>query len=226
MRTYQKQPPLAHLHTWHNSGQTWEDFARDRAAYEPVKNALRTEQQHLCCYCETELVPGHDHIDHFCPRHGLHGDVRRSFDYTNMGCSCNGGQDKNRHCGHYKGHDYDSTRFINPCSDQKSHLYFYDTDGKIGYTTNLSQLEQDQVDYMIRTLNLDCPRLTGMRRNAAHALQDMIQGMIENDCLDQLEDLALDYLAPNDEGKLRRFFSLSRQMFREYAPVTLALLEE
>jgi hypothetical protein len=79
---------------------------------------------------------------------------------------------------------------------------------------------------MIRTLNLDCPRLTNMRRSHAAELQDAIQGLINVSTIDSIDDLALSYLTPDNAGKLQRFFSLSRQMFGDRAEVVLSLLEE
>jgi uncharacterized protein (TIGR02646 family) len=223
MRAYVKNPAPELLLSWQIGGRPWENFAHDAGAYAPVKAALRAEQQHLCCYCEARL--GDDHIEHFCPRHGLHGNASLMFDYANLGCSCNGGTDRNRHCGHYKGQQYDPRQFVTPCTENSGKLFAYTVDGDIGSVPGLEAAEQARGTYMIRTLNLDCPRLANMRRSHARTLQDAIQGMIDADAVDQIDDLALAYLTPDKEGGLQPFFSLSRQLFGTRAEVVLGLLE-
>jgi hypothetical protein len=79
---------------------------------------------------------------------------------------------------------------------------------------------------MIQTLNLDCPRLANMRRSYAAGLQTAIQGMIDADAVNGIDDLALAYLTPSKDGKLQRFFSLSRQIFGDRADALLGLLKE
>ena len=49
--------------------------------------------------------------------------------------------------------------------------------------------------------------------------------MIDADAVDQIDDLALAYLSPDNEGRLQPFFSLSRQLFGMRAEVVLGLLE-
>jgi uncharacterized protein (TIGR02646 family) len=211
MRAYVKNSATEALLSWQIGGRRWEDFAHDTSPYTLVKVALRAEQQHLCCYCEARL--GDDHIEHFCPRNGQHGNASRMFDYTNLGCSCNGGTDRNRHCGHYKGQQYDPSRFVTPCAEDSGKLFAYTVDGGIGSVPGLEVAEQARVTYMIQTLNLDCPRLANMRRSHAVGLQTMIQGMIDGGAVDQIDDLARFYLTPDNVGKPQPFFSLSRQLF-------------
>jgi uncharacterized protein (TIGR02646 family) len=223
MRAYVKNAAPGLLRSWQIGGRQWEDFVHDVETYTPVKAALRAEQQYLCYYCEARL--GDDHIEHFCPRHGPHGNASRMFEYTNLGCSCNGGTDRNRHCGHYKGQQYDPMRFVTPCGEDSGKLFAYTVDGGIGCVLGLEAAEQARATYMIRTLNLDCPRLANMRRSHARALQHAIQGMIDAGAVDQIDDLALSYLTPDNEGRLRPFYSLSRQLFGTRAEVVLGLLE-
>ena len=226
MRPYAKTTPPAELLPWQSSRRTWDDFAHDAASYQPVKAVLQAEQQHLCCYCETGLEAANSHIEHFQPRHGPYGAPTRAFEYANLGCSCNGGTERNRHCGHHKGYEYDLSRFVNPCAEDSGRLFAYTMDGGIGGMPGLSPTDQARAHYMIRTLNLDCPRLTNMRRSHAAGLQDAIQGMIDASAMDGIDDLALSYLAPDNIGKLQRFFSLSRQIFGDRAKAVLDLLEE
>lgn len=226
MRPYTKTVPPAELLTWQGSGHTWNDFARDEASYKPVKVSLQAEQQHLCCYCETGFDVADSHIEHFQPRNGPYGVPTLTFDYANLGCSCNGGTERNRHCGHHKSQEYDLSRFVNPSAEDSGRLFAYTVDGGIGGIPGLSPTDQARVHYMIRTLNLGCPRLANMRRSHAVGLQTAIQGMIDAGAIDDIDDLALSYLTSNNDGKLQPFFSVSRQIFGDRAYAVLGLLEE
>ena len=66
---------------------------------------------------------------------------------------------------------------------------------------------------MIQTLNLDCARLTGMRRVHAIEIIKIIDGFINADARDQLEEMAMYYLIPNEAGHLQGFYSLSAHLF-------------
>lgn len=63
-----------------------------------------------------------------------------------------------------------------------------------------------------------------MRRSHWSALQDAIQCFIDIGAEEQIDDLALDYLTPDINGKLIQFFSLSRQLLGRRADVVLELL--
>jgi uncharacterized protein (TIGR02646 family) len=225
MRAYTKTAPPAELLPWQGDTRTWEDFAHDATSYQAVKAALQAEQQHLCCYCETGLAAVDSHIEHFQPRNGPYGVSTRAFDYANLGCSCDGGTERNRHCGHHKGYEYDVSRFVNPCAEDSERLFAYTIAGGIGSMPDLSLPDQARVCYMIRLLNLDCPRLANMRRSHAIGLQTMIQGMIDSGAVDQIDDLARFYLTSDNGGRLQPFFSLNRQLFGTRAEVVLGLLE-
>ena len=66
---------------------------------------------------------------------------------------------------------------------------------------------------MIQTLNLDCVRLTGMRRAHARGIVQIIEGFLDSGASDQLEEMAGYYLLPDQDGLLEQFFSLSTQLF-------------
>lgn len=225
MRVYVKRPAPGQLRTWRHHEHTWEDFCQERTTYEAIKASLCTEQQYLCCYCENTVTLADAHIEHFCPRHGPHGDVRRTFEYANLGCSCSGGVGSDRHCGHYKGHHYDPLYFVNPCAKDAIDSFAYTIEGAIGAPANCEGSTSQRVAYMIRLLNLDCSLLTSLRRAHAHNLQDIIQSMIDVGAVDQIDDLALEYLMPNQEGQLFPFFSLSCQLLGAHAEFVLGLLE-
>jgi uncharacterized protein (TIGR02646 family) len=226
MRAFTKQQPPTELSAWRPNTHSWNDFVQDVVAYTAVKTTLITEQQQLCRYCENRLVEDACHIEHIQPRHGPSGDPARTFDYANLACSCNGGSDANRHCGHYKGHKYDRNRFIIPSVEASAPLFSYTVEGQVGNAPGLNTVEQERVHYTIETLNLNCPRLANMRRSHAKGLQEAIQGLIDANATDQIDDLALFYVIPDEQGRLYPFFSLSRQLLGARADAVLELCED
>jgi len=68
---------------------------------------------------------------------------------------------------------------------------------------------------MVRTLNLDCARLSGMRRSHGRGLVQIIDGFITANAQDQIEEMARFHLTPDDDGKLQPFYSLSLQLYSQ-----------
>ena len=211
MRSYTKLSPPVEINAWQPSSDTWKDFSDNKAAYVPVKTSLITEQTHLCCYCEFSLAEGDLHIEHFQPKSGCHGDRARTFEYANLACSCNGGSDKNRHCGMYKGSKYNSNDFINPTAESSERFFTYTVDGGICASSELNASEQKRATYMIELLNLNCPRLISKRRAHARGITNAIEGLIKVENLDQFDYLVCFYLTCSND-KSNPFFSLSKQI--------------
>jgi len=153
----------------------------------PCKAKLRerilvAEQQRLCIYCERGIEQDkHGHLEHMEPQ-SVPG---RRFDYANIVVSCNGGDCGCEHhhgydgldiksCGHRKGGDFDSTRFLNPTQLSNIAEYFeYDhTSGAI----KASKLDPESANYMINELlHLDNPFLNHSRLNARNGLMRAIR---------------------------------------------------
>lgn len=212
MKTYKKQEPPEVLHKWEGSHRPWEDFVYTPNAYEPVKQKLLQEQNHLCCYCESKVEDSDSHIEHYEPRSC---NQNRTYDYANLACSCYGGKGKDRHCGARKGREFDAVLFINPSTEDSDPLFSYDAEGAIGPRPDVSADEANRVGYMVRTLNLECARLTGMRRTHGRGIVQIIDGFINAGALHLLGEMARVYLVPDDNGKLQPFYSLSLQLFGE-----------
>ena len=70
---------------------------------------------------------------------------------------------------------------------------------------------------MVRSLNLNCARLTGMRRAHGRSIICIINGFIEANAGDQLKEMGRFYLIPDENEKLQPFFSLSCQLFGNIA---------
>src|SRR5262245_46955377 len=82
--------------------QDWLAFMNTPCHDELGRN-LRQEQHGLCCYCELEVADNTSgHIEHMEPRNPPHPmpRSRRTYDYSNLAMSCNGGVGE--HCGHFK----------------------------------------------------------------------------------------------------------------------------
>lgn len=78
MKSYRKQNAPDVLRDWNRSNRAWENFVADPIAYSQVKQSLLGEQNHLCCYCESDIEDSGSHIEHYEPGH-----VRRT-EFTNM----------------------------------------------------------------------------------------------------------------------------------------------
>jgi uncharacterized protein (TIGR02646 family) len=213
MKSYNKQNAPAALNGWDGSRHPWSDFCQDRVSYNEVKQSLTGEQNHLCCYCESAIKDSDSHIEHYKPRSRKQ---MLMYDYSNLACSCNGGINDDRHCGHKKDNNYNDKLFIDPSKESSGNLFNYDTGGGVGPRQGISRGDADRVNYMIQILNLDkSPKLRGMRREQARSILNMIDGLINAGLEDQLEEMASYYLVPNNDGKLYQFYSLSLQLFGE-----------
>jgi len=212
MRSYKKQGAPEILVGWVRSRRPWEDFVQNSIDYESVKRGLVQEQSHLCCYCESTADDLDSHVEHYEPRSR---NQNRTYDYANLACSCNGGIGRDRHCGHKKGSDYDPRLFVNPSTEDSGKLFSYNIEGHICPNLNNSHGDTQRVDYMVRTLNLDCARLSGMRRSHGRGLVQIIDGFITANAQDQIEEMARFHLTPDDDGKLQPFYSLSLQLYSQ-----------
>lgn len=52
-----------------------------------------------------------------------------------------------------------------------------------------------------------------MRRAHARGIVQIVEGFLNSDAQDQLEEMAMYYLIPNKAGHLQRFYSISAQLF-------------
>lgn len=209
MRKYEKNAAPEELSGWNWKKHSWEEFMRDRNAYNPVIESLKSEQFQICCYCEKKLKDQNCHIEHFQPRNGNNSNRSLTFNYVNLACSCNGGHGGERHCGHFKGSNFDPVKFLNPSSQTYSSKYFIFTiDGRIASASDLNVQEKEKADYMIDLLNLNSPDLVSRRRT--HTVELM-------NCMEIMEDISWliqDYSEADSEGALKNFYSLSCQILR------------
>jgi len=117
--------------------------------------------------------------------------------------------DSNRHCGHYKGGDYDSALFSSPHDPATVRLLRYLPDAHVEPGNSLSTEDQAKAEYLIRLLNLNCPRLVSKRHTHARQMITTLGSSPLRDIRSWAEDY---YLNHDASGSFKEFHSLSREV--------------
>lgn len=209
-------------------------------AYQELRCALTSAQQGLCAYCEINIHDTSPaQVEHFLPKsQGSHGssDPQRHLDYLNHLACCMGGTERttlsasarisavdddyyrpdraaSQSCGSAKGDREPGDEVIDPRSLQLQHkIVAVFPDGTIhpdkpGCTA--AELSADRVRSTIGVLKLDCYRLTYARRKWWKSLQRTLP--VDRISRPEIaQRVFAEYLAPNSEGWLQRFFSTTR----------------
>ena len=212
----------------------------DPAAYLELRLALISAQQGLCAYCEINIHDTSPaQVEHFLPKSkGRQGssDPERHLDYRNHLACCMGGTVRTRlsasagmnavdddyygsdratsqSCGDAKGDREPGDELIDPRSQQLQHkLVAVFPDGTIHPDKpgcSAAEISTDRVRSTIDTLRLDCYRLTYARRKWWKSLQRTLP--VHRISQPEIaQRVFAEYLAPNAEGWLQRFFSTTR----------------
>lgn len=203
MRTIQRNATPTCLGQQSNH-QDWRAFM-GTLCHAALNDSLRSEQQGLCCYCESEVADTEGHIEHMAPRSRY---PARTYDYTNLAISCDGGTVE--HCGRYKDdrnknphHAWDAARFSPPHDPAAAPLFQYLPHGGIASTT----VETAKATYLIGYLGLDCARLNERRKQHARDLIDTLGDQPDPAVVNWLRQ---DYLQADTNGRLKPFHSLSK----------------
>ena len=199
-----------------------------------VMERLLQEQYHLCCY--SEFRPDEEglgyHIEHI---ENKSQNPARTFDYSNLAASAldsgTGVQQLKKSDlsapdavfgGHAAGKrdSVDLALFVS-CHQPDCHRYFayLPTDGRVVPREDLTEQDKAKADYTIRLLNLNSPFLLTRRRQWAQELQRLFDEHADHGW--SLLHLAQIDLLPTN-GKLNRFFSLTRHFYGAMAEQTLA----
>lgn len=135
---------------------------------EDVRHSLVSEQGGICCYCGKRILPDHHSvIEHLYPK-GLKQYSHLQLEYTNLLCSCDGGE-SNR-AGKSKA---EKRKFPSYCDDKKNNRvlkltpldptceeqFSYDEEGHIYGKTEAAR-------ETIEVLGLDCSPLVNQRKAA------------------------------------------------------------
>ena len=140
-----------------------------------LRNSLVEEQGGLCCYCGGEIKADHTSvIEHLLPK----GDERYAhlqLEYTNLLCSCDGGESDRKgkskkqkrlypsHCDDKK---HDDIIGVSPLDKNCEEQFAYDEEGHIiGKSTTAEET--------IETLGLNCSTLSNKRKGAIDAYADL-----------------------------------------------------
>jgi uncharacterized protein (TIGR02646 family) len=177
--------------------------------------SLQAEQYQLCCYSELradEVELGY-HIEHV---ENKRQNPSRTFEYQNLAASALHAHDlqtlpEQRFGGHAVGKQQacDMARFISPHQADCRRFFAYLSNGNIEPAHHLNQIDKDRAEYTIGILNLNSPHLISLRRAWWAELDQLIGEHLDNDW--SLVHLAAVDLCPCN-GKLSRFFSLTRQL--------------
>ncbi len=156
---------------------TWRDLEGEALLVEALRHHLFAEQGHLCCYCGRRLIANDNHIEHLVPRDDTYGDSSLTFVWSNLLASCQANLMKGdpRHCGIAKGNWYDSKLMVSPLEPSCEQRFRFELDGR------MRPVRHDDVgaSETIRHLELDGPRLRGLRKKAIEALFEGLEGELQ-----------------------------------------------
>ncbi|RKZ44821.1 MAG: TIGR02646 family protein [Candidatus Parabeggiatoa sp. nov. 3] len=200
-----------------DSPSVWDEFKTDIKL--KLHQHLWREQQGLCIYCQQEVPEKKEteykirsHIEHIRPRRGHNPDkyAHLIFCYKNLSVSCEGFDckmddslnPKKEFCEHNKENEYDEYKFLNPVECRDIEDYFsYGIDGTIHPNNNKNDEDKSKAQYMIKTLYLNHPTLTDMRKKQYQLIiQEQEKGL----------DIK-DFLNPHYE--LPGFYTMLKQLF-------------
>ena len=170
-----------------------------------LKQALMTEQGHICCYCECRLAENDSHIEHFKPQRDPTVDA---LDFSNMLCSCQNRLKKKepKFCGNLKGGWFDAKLLISPLDPGCEKRFAFTGDGCIHAKDESIQAAGKTIE----KLGLNRPKRNAMRAGA-------IDPFLDPDLSD--EELALlvsGYLGPGEAGRYGAFWTTISYLFGEY----------
>lgn len=227
------------------SWQGFHDYDAGRAFVE-LRDTLVDVQRWLCGYCESQLLRSIDcQIEHVIPQSDPVRGASIVFKTCNLIACCEGGTrakifgsgsqstdperflpplKENMSCGARK-QDQTIEDFIDPRSLPDSPpLFRVGLNGDIAADADACAnvgVPVEAAENTIDFLGLNVPRLRLARRNFLAALDNLDAGTLDHDSA--IYEEALRALLPQNDGKLRKFFTTSRTYF---GPVAESILAE
>lgn len=212
----------------------------DPAAYQELRRALISAQHGLCAYCEINIHDTSPvQVEHYLPKSkGSQGssDSERHLDYRNHLACCMGGTARTRlsasagmsavhadyygsdrltsqSCGDAKGDREPGDELIDPrCQQLQNKIFTVHPDGTIHPDEagcSAAAIPADRVRSTRDALKLDCRRLNFARQKWWESLRNKLPAhRIDQPATAQR--VFEEFLAPNSEGWLQRFFSTTR----------------
>ena len=224
MRHIIKKDTNPSYHLQRVRGKKWSSFYH----VGELTEFLLKEQHCLCAYCENKLDLIGKHIEHVMPKSRFPG---KTFDYYNLVLSCLNSDDLTRYpfyqrsCGHAPGKSdskqFDPAQFISPLNSDCIKFFSYELTGKVEPHPRCTPEEQQQAEYTINLLNLNCLRLVGERRKFINeTVHILITLGNDPEALAHFADLEFSQI--NGPCLRRPFQSALLQQFQNHAPEALA----
>lgn len=204
IRKIQEPPEFKNWKEQANSD--WQPYFRNLAGKpkEILIKALMTEQGEICCYCESRLIDGKWHIEHFKPQSDPSVDP---LDYANLLCSCQANlkPGEPRHCGNLKDNWFDENLLISPLNpDCESHFAF-NYDG----TIKPAQEDDQKAINTIEKLGLNLNKINDFRQKA---IEPFLDEEIDNA---QLKVFVNGYLCLDDQQRYNPFWTTIKYLFSD-----------
>lgn len=165
-------------------------------------DALMKEQGFLCCYCESTLVQGDCHIEHFQPQSDPAVD---DLDYQNLHASCLNRLKKGdpRHCGNLKGNWFHREQLISPLSPDCQNRFAFLGNGTITPMADSDVAAKETIKH----LGLNIPKLS---RNRKAVIDIFLDDEVPED---EIQRLVTGYLEPASDGRFNEYWSTIQQIF-------------
>lgn len=211
--------PSALTRAINNGATNWGNFS----GKDDVREELYFLQKGLCAYCQIRLDGDIGcHIEHVWPKHAH---PEKTFDWRNLVLSCTHSehislarQTGGVSCGHSDGKrawPIYNPMFISPMEpDCERYFEYRADDGTVIPAKDLSEHEVDRARYTIDLLNLNCRRLCRERKDMLEQGYRIIAELrADTDSLKHFLECEVAEVG----GKLRAFFTASRQHFQVFA---------
>lgn len=167
MKYIVKNHPPVSLETYKvTEGACYDGMPQD--VKKEVRQSLVSEQGSLCCYCGKRIFPDHHSvIEHLYPK-GLEQYRHLQLEYTNLLCSCDGGEssrvgktktEKRKFPSFCDDKKNDQILGVTPLDSDCEEQFLYDEEGHIYGKTDVAKKA-------IEILGLDCSPLVNLRKEA------------------------------------------------------------
>ncbi len=227
MRHIKKGPEPEPFSQWKDNNRAltvmWEDLATD--AKQSLRDALLSEQSHICCYCgkrikrsNGEIEANSDEkeekgivIEHLKPRSAF---AAQTFDYTNLLASCLGGEKDTPprvlHCDKKKDNWYDDELMVSPLNPDCENYFIFRADGRIEGTDDPA-MKRAALE-TIQRLGLDVGSLIAQREKALEPIVEVLESTSDAEKLALIEG----YSEADRDGRLAPFCFALVQILKRY----------
>jgi uncharacterized protein (TIGR02646 family) len=176
----------------------WDELSAD--VCRALKRALFADQGHICCYCGRRIVDNDSHIEHLVPRSPKTGVRALTFAWENLLASRQANLTRGDpvHCGTKKGDWYDAALMVSPLIGGCEARFHYELDGRIRASSEADLAASTTIE----RLDLDGPRLTGLRKGALEGLFALLDHELTPE---EYEKLMLAYRERDTAGRYEPF---------------------